>query len=135
MSVNLGIRTKKPERTPEELHKVTEMVKNKNYNHPEIGIIKESDFQRMKVSISLFRKLSANLPRRNLSRRGDLLKKKKSTNWLLPRLRGRKCSGSRRKRKRNCHWTSSKKNDFRKVEPSTKGQSKSPSRSLMMSRK
>jgi len=40
LSLCVGIRTKKPERTTEELHKVTEMVKNKNYNHPEIGIIR-----------------------------------------------------------------------------------------------
>lgn len=46
---DLGIRTKKPERTEEEIKKVTEMVKNKDYNHPEIGILKETDLQRMKV--------------------------------------------------------------------------------------
>lgn len=44
----LGIRKKKPEKTEAELKKVTEMVKNKNYNHPEIGVISEGDLQRMK---------------------------------------------------------------------------------------
>lgn len=34
LNSNAGIRTKKPERTEEELRKVTEMVKSKNYNHP-----------------------------------------------------------------------------------------------------
>ena len=46
-----GIRTKKPERTDEELKKVTDMVKNKNYNHPEIGVLKEDDLLRMKETI------------------------------------------------------------------------------------
>ena len=46
---NAGIRNKKPERTDEELKKVTEMVKNKNYNHPEVAILKENDLLRMKV--------------------------------------------------------------------------------------
>lgn len=46
---DVGIRTKKPERTEEELKKVTEMVKSKNYNHPEVGVLRENDLLRMKV--------------------------------------------------------------------------------------
>lgn len=44
-----GIRTVKPERTEEETRKVTEMVKNKNYNHPEIGVLRQNELERMKV--------------------------------------------------------------------------------------
>ena len=29
------------------------MVKNKNYNHPEIGVLYENDLQRMKVHLSI----------------------------------------------------------------------------------
>lgn len=46
-----GIRKNKPERNDEELKRVTEMVKNKNYNHPEIGVLYENDLQRMKETI------------------------------------------------------------------------------------
>lgn len=39
-SANIGIRPKKHERTEEELKRVTDMVKNKNYNHPEVGVLR-----------------------------------------------------------------------------------------------
>lgn len=44
-----GIRTAKPEKTEEESRKVAEMVKGKNYNHPEIGILRQNELERMKV--------------------------------------------------------------------------------------
>jgi hypothetical protein len=39
-----------PERNQEELKKVTQMVKEKNYNHKELGILKHEDIIRMKVN-------------------------------------------------------------------------------------
>ena len=46
-----GIKQNKPKRSEEEFNKVTTMVKEKNYNHPEIGVLKESEIQRMKVTL------------------------------------------------------------------------------------
>ena len=38
-----------PKRNDEELKKVAQMVKEKNYNHKELGILKHDDIVRMKV--------------------------------------------------------------------------------------
>lgn len=68
------------------------MVKNKNYNHPEVGVLREDELNRMKVlPITMCRKPSANPPRRSWSRSGSWPKKKKSTNWHWRRPRGRRC--------------------------------------------
>lgn len=53
-----------PKRNDEELKKVTQMVKEKNYNHKELGILKHDDIVRMKVSAFLLRKSSVNPPRK-----------------------------------------------------------------------
>jgi hypothetical protein len=37
-------------RTQEEMKKVTEMVKQKNYNHKELALLKEEELLRMKVT-------------------------------------------------------------------------------------
>lgn len=38
--VYLGIRTNMPQRNDDELKKVTQMVKEKNYKHKELGVLK-----------------------------------------------------------------------------------------------
>lgn len=38
-----------PQRNQEELKKVTQMVKEKNYNHKELAVLKQDDIIRMKV--------------------------------------------------------------------------------------
>lgn len=53
-----------PARNDEELKKVTQMVKDKNYNHKELAVLKHEDIIRMKVNIISFRKPSGSPPRR-----------------------------------------------------------------------
>lgn len=53
-----------PARNDEELKKVTQMVKDKNYNHKELAVLKHEDIIRMKVNIMSFRKPSESPPRR-----------------------------------------------------------------------
>ena len=69
-----------PKRNDEELKKVAQMVKEKNYNHKELGILKHEDIVRMKVSTFLFRKSSANPPRKKKNLKKEWLRKKSSKN-------------------------------------------------------
>ena len=91
--LNAGIRTNKPQQNQEELKKVTQMVKSKNYNHPEIGVLKDSELQRMKVVCHLFRKPFGSQPKRKSSSKKDWPKKKESISWPWRRLRNKKCWG------------------------------------------
>jgi hypothetical protein len=43
------------------------MVKDKNYKHKELAVLKQDDIIRMKVTLTSFRKLSASLPKRKKS--------------------------------------------------------------------
>jgi hypothetical protein len=38
-----------PQRSEEELKKVSQMVKDKNYNHKELAVLRHEDIVRMKV--------------------------------------------------------------------------------------
>jgi hypothetical protein len=40
-----------PQRNEEELKKVTQLVKEKNYNHRELAVLKQEDLIRMKETI------------------------------------------------------------------------------------
>jgi hypothetical protein len=75
---HLGIRTNMPKRDDEELKKVTQMVKEKNYKHKELAVLRQDDIIRMKVTPQSLRKLSANLPRKSRSSRGSWRKRKRS---------------------------------------------------------
>ena len=90
-NINSGIRTNKPQQTEEELKKVTQMVKNNDYTHKEIGVLRENDLRRIKVNPHLFRKLSEGLPRKSLSKKRGWPKKKNSISLLWPRLNVNKC--------------------------------------------
>ena len=46
---DLGIKPIKRERSQEQFEKLTKMVMEKNYKHPEIGILRHSDLNRMNV--------------------------------------------------------------------------------------
>ena len=49
--IDSGIRTNMPRRNEEELKKVTQLVKEKNYNHRELAVLKQEDLIRMKETI------------------------------------------------------------------------------------
>jgi len=69
-----------PKRNDEELKKVTQMVKEKNYKHKELAVLKQDDIARIKVTPILFRKPSANPPRRRKSWRKNWPRRKRSKN-------------------------------------------------------
>jgi hypothetical protein len=56
------------------------MVKNKNYNHPEIGILTEDDLHRMKVRWIQYRKQSVNPQKKSSSKKGSSKRKKNNIN-------------------------------------------------------
>ena len=47
--LDVGIRTNMPQRNEDQLKKVTQMVKDKNYKHKELAVLKQQDIVRMKV--------------------------------------------------------------------------------------
>lgn len=71
-----------PQRNQEELKKVTQMVKEKNYNHKELGILKQEEIIRMKVLLISSRKLFENRLKRKKSLRKRWPKRKNNRSWL-----------------------------------------------------
>lgn len=76
-----------PQKDDAELKKVTQMVKEKNYNHRELGILKHEDIARMKVLRSSLRRPYANPPKKRKNSKSDWLRKRRSRSWhwLRPR--------------------------------------------------
>jgi hypothetical protein len=95
---------------------VTDMVKNKNYNHPEIGVLREDDLVRMKVyNVFIDRKPFANQPKKNCNKKGVWLRKRKNTNYRWQKLNAKKCFDSKKRKRRGCPRTSLRENDWQKA--------------------
>ena len=80
-----------PQKDDAELKKVTQMVKEKNYNHRELGILKHEDIARMKVHRSSLRRPSANPPKKRKHSKSDWPRKRRSRSWRRLRPRRNTC--------------------------------------------
>lgn len=58
------------------------MVKEKNYNHKELGILKHEDIIRMKVNRKKLSKSFENLPKRRKNLKSAWLRRKNNKSWL-----------------------------------------------------
>lgn len=47
------------------------MVKDKNYNHKELAVLRQDDIIRMKVTLNIFRKPSVNQPNKKKNLKED----------------------------------------------------------------
>lgn len=94
------------------------MVKEKNYKHKELAVLRQDDIIRMKVTLNSFRKLSVNPPKRKKSSRKSWQRKKRSKSWLLQRPKESICWGWKSKRKRTCPWVSHRNKKWSSRRPS-----------------
>ena len=75
--------------------------KNQNYNHPEIGVLREDDLVRMKVyNVFIDRKPFVNQPKKNCNKKGVWLRKRKNTNYRWQKLNAKKCFDSKKRKRR-----------------------------------